>query len=322
MGVVLSVAVDPLEPATLYIAAHGGGVFRSTDRGESWVLVNRGLPNRQVFSLVVHPKPPRTLYAGTDQGIYYSTDQGLSWRPLTSLLEKRNVRFLATDPFDHDVLYAATDQGVFSGKADRWWRAVSNGLSNKDVRTLAISGRGTLFAGTFGGVYRKEKSLDKWVAVNRGLTDRRVRALAIDSSQSEVLFAGTASGGVFKTTDGGKTWEEFNRGLSSSTVLSLVWVPFPEPALYAGTVSGIFASQGGVDHWSPIGDEFDLTVSAMVVDPTEPRRLYVGSGGRVYKSVDAGKRWIEIGRRINYFGPSSPDRAAIDERTYLGTERR
>ena len=304
IGVVLCVAVDPSDPATLYTAAHGGGVFRSTDWGESWIAINQGLPNRQVFSLLLHPKQPGKLYVGTDQGIYYSTDKGSSWHPLASVLEKRNVRFLATDPRDRDILYAATDQGVFSGKGNQW-RLLSSGLSNKDVRTLVLSPLGTLFAGTFGGVYRKEKSLNKWMAVNRSLTDRRVRALAIESSQPDVLYAGTATGGVFRTTNGGKTWEEFNRGLLNSTVLSLIWVPFPDRALYAGTVDGVFMSQGGINQWLPIGHEFDLTVAAMAFDPMEPQRLYAGSGGRLYKSADAGKRWVEIGQRINYFGPAS-----------------
>ena len=301
LGVVLSVAVDPTHPLTLYAAAHGGGVFRSQDGGESWVAFNTGLPDRQVFTLLLHPNEPNTIYVGTDQGVFQRTNQNSRWRLLTPTLEKRNIRYLAADPIDSDLLCAATDQGVFSGKSGQW-RNTSKDLLNRDVRMLAISSQGTIFAGTFGGIFKKNKGESGWKSANEGLVDKRVRALAIHPSSPDVLYAGTATGGVFKTSDGGKSWREFNRGLLNSTVLSLNLAPSGED-LYAGTVDGIFKSRTGADQWLAIGPELPFTVATLSFDPTVRRRLYAGSGGRLFKSSDAGQTWREIGHKINYFGP-------------------
>lgn len=300
LGVVLSVAVDPSNPSVIYTAAHGGGVFQSRDGGESWVVINNGLPNRQVFSLLIHPKKPGTLYVGTDEGIFQRISHDALWQPITGTLEKRNIRSLTADPQDPNLLYAATDQGVFAGKGNQWSH-LSAGLVNKDVRVLAVSSSGTIFAGTFGGVYKKERSRNAWIAINRGLTDKRVRALVTDPSGRETLYAGTAAGGVFKTSNGGKTWEEFNRGLLNSTVLSLIQLP--DQSIYAGTVDGIFQSQGSRNQWWSIGGhDLAFTVATMTFDPTDPRRLYAGSGGRLYTSANAGQTWRELGHRIDYFG--------------------
>jgi ligand-binding sensor domain-containing protein len=305
IGVVLAVAVDPARPGTVYVVAHGGGVFRSKDRGESWISVNEGLPNRQVFSMLLDSSRPGNLYLGTDQGIYRSTDEGANWRPLSRVLDQRNIRALALDRQDTGLLYAATDQGVFLGSRTVTWQRLTAGLPHNDIRALAIDSKGTVFAGAFGGVYKKSRSETRWQEVSSGLTDKRIRALAADSSSTGFVYAGTATSGVFRTTNEGISWQEHNRGLLNSTVLSLLRVPLADQSLYVGTVDGIFVNRGGKNQWASIGPDLPFTVSAITYDPSQPRRLYAGSGGRLYKSDDAGKNWVEGSRQINYFGSVS-----------------
>jgi len=58
---------DPSAPATLY-AGTGGGVFKSSNGGQSWTAVNAGLTNTYVITLAIDPSAPATLYAGTNSG--------------------------------------------------------------------------------------------------------------------------------------------------------------------------------------------------------------------------------------------------------------
>ena len=300
LGVVLCVAVDPARPKTIYASAFGGGVFRSEDGGQAWAAVNRGLPNRKVFSLVIDPKDRKQLYLGTDQGIFLSRDQGNSWAPLTLQLARRNVRAFAIDAKDARLLYVATDQGVFQGR-EREWTRISAGLLNPDVRGLVVSRDGDLFAATFDGVFKKEKRRSSWSEVNRGLEDRKIRALAIDPASHGTLFAGTSYGGAFRTTDGGKSWKAANRGLLNSTVLSLIITP--DGALYAGTIDGVFKSLTHGQSWFAAGEDLPFTVASMAFDPSDPKILYAGSGGRVFKSNNGGQNWKDISRHVSYFVP-------------------
>ena len=321
MGVVLAVTVDPVDPKTIFVVAHGGGVFRSKDGGATWLAVNQGLPNRRVFSLLRDPRNQGRLYLGTDQGVFFSDNEAGTWRFLSRVLQKRNIRSLVTDPQDSTNLYIATDQGVFAGKNNQWTH-LKAGLAHNDVRVLVPDTKGGIWAGTFGGVYRIESSENRWRKLVVGLSDKRIRALAIDPAAPEVIYAGTATSGVFRSVNGGKSWEEFNRGLLNSTVMSLLYVPSDQRSLYAGTVDGIFESRNGKNQWQSIGPELPFTVSAIAYNPKRPRQLYAGSGGRLYVSDDAGKTWRENSSTINYFGAvsHSPKREREGEVILRGKE--
>ncbi|MCX5973489.1 MAG: hypothetical protein NTU59_02190, partial [Coprothermobacterota bacterium] len=65
-GDVLSLAIDPSNPQTLYAGTAGAGVSKSSDGGVSWADSSSGLTNSTVYSLVIDPSG--TLYAGIDGG--------------------------------------------------------------------------------------------------------------------------------------------------------------------------------------------------------------------------------------------------------------
>jgi photosystem II stability/assembly factor-like uncharacterized protein len=303
LGVVIAIAVDPNDPANVYCAAYGGGVFRSQDRGASWTAVNQGLPDRQVFTLAIHPADPSLLYVGTDQGIYYSIDRGTSWKLLTAVLSERNIRAVVIIPGTPDILYAATDQGVFQGSGEKWTH-LARGLLNRDVRSLVVSREGNIFAGTFGGVFKMKKGRGSWEPMNSGLNDKKVRSLALDPAAPNRLYAGTASGGVFESIAEGRRWKDFNKGLLNSTVLSLLITPAPHKALYAATIVGVFKNQGS-SGWIATDAGLAFTVPALAFNPRNPRNLYAGSGGHLFKTTDAGAKWQEVSHQVNYFGPVS-----------------
>ncbi len=300
IGVVIGVTIDPVNPSTAFVVAHGGGVFRSKNSGATWLVLNQGLPNRQVFSLVLDPRNRGKLYLGTDDGLFLSDNEGESWRPFAGALAKRNIRSIVFDPQGEGNLYVATDQGVFAGKNNQWTRFKA-GLPYDDVRVVVADSQGEIIAGAFGGVYRLIKSKNRWQEIGAGLSDRRIRALTIEPSSPSVIYAGTATSGVFKTTNGGQNWQSFNRGLLNSTVMSLLYVPSAAPTLYVGTVDGIFESKNGKIPWQSIGPDLPFTVSAIAYNPKQPSQLYAGSGGRLYCSQDAGKTWRENSGEINYF---------------------
>ena len=72
-GDVRALAIDPANPATLYAGTSGGGVFKSTDGGGSWTVINTGLTSTDVRALAIDPANPATVYAGTSppEGRYW-----------------------------------------------------------------------------------------------------------------------------------------------------------------------------------------------------------------------------------------------------------
>ncbi|MCP4696032.1 MAG: hypothetical protein GY862_04165, partial [Gammaproteobacteria bacterium] len=85
-----ALAMDPEDPATVYAAVsikatftapgEEKGIYKSTDSGAHWSLVNPGLPELKIRTLGITPVSPAILYAGTNgYGVLKSTDGGRNW---------------------------------------------------------------------------------------------------------------------------------------------------------------------------------------------------------------------------------------------------
>src|SRR5262245_52109652 len=76
-GGINALAIDPQNPRTLY-SATSGGIFKSTDGGESWKVLSA--PDGLDVSVVaISPLNPATVYAGTSTGVFKTTDGGSTW---------------------------------------------------------------------------------------------------------------------------------------------------------------------------------------------------------------------------------------------------
>src|SRR5207249_2244542 len=119
IGFTSGLAIDPQTPTTLYATSGSyvgslfiGGVFKSTDGGESWSAVSAGLPNLPVPALAIDPQTSTTLYAGTQGGgVFKSTDGGESWSDFNTGLTNLLVSSVVVDPRRPTTLYAGTQGG-------------------------------------------------------------------------------------------------------------------------------------------------------------------------------------------------------------------
>jgi uncharacterized repeat protein (TIGR01451 family) len=152
----------------------------------------------------------------------------------------------------------------------------------------------TLYAGTYGGVFKSTTSAGAWTAANTGLSDLWVNALAIDPTTPATLYAGTYGGGVFKSTDSGATWVAVNTGLTNLRLWDLAVDPVAPATLFAGTSSGgVFKSTDSGGTWATANTGLtDLWVRALAIDPTAPATIYVATfRSGVFKSTNSGGNW-------------------------------
>jgi len=115
-GATVSIVIDPSDPSTLYAGAFGG-IFKSTDGGRTWDVLNDHLPHAL---LAMDPLHPRTIYAASG-GVWMSTDGGATWRAadtglpsFTSDFTPAYVTALAIDPRRPDTLYLGAKSSGFS----------------------------------------------------------------------------------------------------------------------------------------------------------------------------------------------------------------
>jgi len=288
---VRSLAIHPTDPSIIYEG--GSGIVKSTDGGVSWTALNINV-NANVYSVVIDPKTPSTIYAGTGGGgVVKSTDSGASWAPVNNGLTDLYIKALAINPSTSSTLYAGTDAGVFkSTDGGTNWTNIDNGLSSPHVESLAInpSNPNTIYLGTWvGGVFRSTNGGSTWALVS---TSPSGVSIAVDPSTPSTVYA-SGSSSVYKSTDNGTSWTAFSNGLivSGSYIYAIAVNPSDSSMVYAGTASGgAFRSlNGGVD-WAAVNIGLGGPgVYDLAIDPLDNNKLFIGTWMKgVYRSTDAG----------------------------------
>lgn len=127
---------------TLFAGTYGEALFASPDIGKSWERRDRGIANREIYSLACHEVGGRSrVYGGTQPAhLFFSDDLGRSWTELTGLRQvpgvekwtfpgpphQAHVKCLALEPTRPENIYAAVEVGGFLKSADggRSWKTV------------------------------------------------------------------------------------------------------------------------------------------------------------------------------------------------------
>jgi len=276
-GRVHDVEAVPDDPSTLYVASASGGLWKSTNRGQSWTNVFDTMAVSTFGDVALAPSDPDILYVGTGEqnnrqsssygnGVYRSDDAGTTWRHL-GLEETRHIGKVEVHPSDPDVAYVA---------------ALGNLWGPSDER----------------GVYKTNDGGLSWSRVLFVDAQTGVVDLVMDPSDPDVLYAaayqrmrrtwgfngGGPGSGIYKTTDAGATWIELRNGLprgdkgriglaisaSNPRVLNAL-VESPET-----NAQGTYRTENGGDTWERVSQRNGrpMYYSHIFIDPNDEDRVY------------------------------------------------
>ncbi|MFH1258401.1 MAG: hypothetical protein ABII74_01060 [Elusimicrobiota bacterium] len=125
-------------------------------------------------------------------------------------------------------------------------------------------------------------------------------AADLNEGNVSLIFTDYSKGTVSKSGNNGNTWPD--HGLSTATVYALAIDPNDANRLYAGSGGmGVFRTTNGGNTWRRLLSNIALTnenVYCLAIDPTtaDPAlRLYAGTENGVYRSVDSGDNWGQLG---------------------------
>lgn len=195
-----------------YGGTAGGGIFKSTDGGDTWHKVS--IPNYPINSIVINPSSTNIMYAATfGGGVYKSTDSGETWSQSNSGIGNNDVYALAINPNQPDTLYA----GVNPFYADPTGPETSV----------------TVFKTTDGGASWKNVLLD---------TD--VEWIMLDPANPNNVYEGNHGGYISWSLDGGSTWSYGTDMIRKIGGHAYMWAAVADPgkdALLVGTCGrGVF----------------------------------------------------------------------------------
>ncbi len=184
----------------LFAAGPSAGVFRTSDYGISWDVVNTGLSTKDIYTLAVFnvDSVNSNIFAGSSEGVFISKNNGEKWQLTSTVFNPKPVRALAISP-EGEVnrkLFVGTSFGevFFSTDNGQSWKDVTPSPILVKIKSFAFSGK-TLFVGTESAIYSTSDNGSNWTAIDTGLLNKAGLALRVYNGY---LFLGSLYGGIWK----------------------------------------------------------------------------------------------------------------------------
>lgn len=304
------IALDPQNPDVVYVGTgeangghnnlFGGGVYKSTDGGQTWALT--GLTESYaVGRIIVDPNDSERVYlaavgsyfAPTPQrGVYRSTNGGIDWEQSLFISDSTGAIDIVMHPDQTDILYAAM-----------WER-------------VRYPQTGTHLYGPTSGIYKSTDGGDSWNELTNGLpnpdqTQVGRIGLALSESNPDVLYAlyndGSSVTGLYRTDDAGASWSVAAYAYQMTEVGGFSWYfgnvrvhPTNPENVFVLDV-GLMASEDGGNSWPILYGydyyyQYDLHVDhhALAFFPDDPTKIINGNDGGINISNDGGYSWTKI----------------------------
>jgi serine/threonine protein kinase len=199
-----TVVLDPSNNQRIYIAVSSGGVYRTSDGGQTWTAQNRGIrltfsPNRYaefgqcVHKIIMHRAHPERLFLQNHWGLYRSDDYAETWTDIANGVPSDFGFAMLVHPRKPDWVY------IIPVESDEFRCACEGRLR----------------------VYRTRNAGASWEPLARGLPQKDAYetvlrdALTSDTLDPVGLYFGTRSGQLFGSRDEGRSWERILEGFPS-----------------------------------------------------------------------------------------------------------
>ena len=305
-GRVTDVEMHPSDPNTIFACAASGGIYKTTDQGESWNQIFDGYQTLAIGDMAIANTNKRILYVGTGEpnggngsitydgyGVYKSTDEGASFTHV-GLENAGGIGKVVIDPTNPDRVFVACMGNLFSNNAER-------------------------------GIYRTTDGGDTWenvlyISDSTGGIDIVIHPTHPDtiyaSMWERVRYAthrsyGGPTSGMYRSYDGGDTWEELTNGLPTGNVSRIgIGMCLSQPnIIYAHysdqnrTWIDLFKTTDGGDSWQATNSDIQGTYweGKVHVDPTNPDILwslgvymwYSSDGAQSWSTVNSSGFWVD-----------------------------
>jgi photosystem II stability/assembly factor-like uncharacterized protein len=320
-----SLLIDPTNPNLMFAGTVGGGIWKSTNGGTSWSVVDDWFASLAIGCMAFDPNNPSVIYAGTGEGffnsdaiagagIYKSIDGGLTWSLMPGTSGFGSVCRIAVSAANSNIILVSSKYGGI--------RRTTNGGSSWSTTYPAQGSFQVLFDPTnpnkvVAHVIDYDFDVSNWYhravySTDAGATWTTATGLdkvwefgsrlelAYAASSPNIVYASVASGGgkVWKSTDGGRSYTQVTVTGSSgcSWYACPIWVDPTNPNVVVVGGTHVFRSLDGGVTLSQISNGYINTtqphpdthnfVAAPGYNGVTNKKLYVCNDGGIYSTND------------------------------------
>ena len=305
----LAVAGHADQPLTYYFGAAGGGMFKTTDGGMSWLsIADSNFTSASVGSICVAPSDPNTIYVGMGEteirgnisfgdGMYKSIDAGKSWKHI-GLNKSWGIGRVAVHPRDANIVYVAALGNPY-GRTEKPMDAEDRGI----FRTMD---GGATWQKVLAPTNNKTGGID--VVLDPNNPSIIYASLWECYRTNAQMSSGGEGSGMYKSTDGGTTWTNISKkaGLPVGILGKIEFAVYYFDgnrvwAMVENKNGGIFRTDDGCETWAQVNTDKNLRqrpwyFSEIAADPGNHDGLYVlnvgfwytGDGGKTSRSIRPG----------------------------------
>jgi photosystem II stability/assembly factor-like uncharacterized protein len=275
------------------IAATQGGVFVTSDLGETWNQLSVGMGNAYIRGIAVKDN---ILFAVSDDfptdQIYRYDDANQAWQIVGSI--STTFPLTVYNMFSYNnFLYLSNSSTIFSG-SEVVFRSSDNGSTWQDISSGLPNGafnfshhQNQIFVSTVNGVYKSTNSGNSWTAA--GLGNYRIYGLEISG---DTLYAGSSGSGLFRSINLGNSWQGV--GLSDKWVYDVK--AFNDNIFVGTNFVGMFKTTNSGLEWELINNGINgMPVNSFVQSNGV---LIAGAFGGLFISTDMGNNWQDKGKNF------------------------
>jgi len=274
---------DPQDNSAIYLASTTG-LFYTWDAAASWKYANN-LGGGYVNSVAIAYNNKCTVYAAMQNKILRSIDCARSWQ--SYYFDTRAnvyVSYLAVNPGNSDIVYAGLSTGdlLKSGDKGQSW-AIINRFNDKITKiTISPKNNNLMFVGLQGNsLWRSSDAGKTWVDLRTKMSQfngsNEIFDLDMDKDGSVMYL--TSTFGIISSADNGDNWTKVDllTPPGNTKIYSLAINPSNAKEIYYSTASTFYMSSDGGKTW--ITKKLPTTRAgvALLVDPSNPSVLYMGT---------------------------------------------
>jgi photosystem II stability/assembly factor-like uncharacterized protein len=277
MGRVSQLKFHPSNPAKLYAVSASGGLYISTDTGNTWNVTSgtEVFPQTSCSSVCIDYTNDNILYLSTGDANYYnngygiwkSLDGGASWAQANTGIGNNMAVEMIMDPLNHNTIVAATNNGIWktTDGAGTWTLTQVGPFKSMKLKPGSST---TLYAATDTLFYVSNNMGTTWTNISSGVSvpvGNKGLRIAVTPADNNLVLLGTTGGygKILKSTDGGSNFS----------------------TIYSSATQCIVCYDSGITSGSQGNYNFDLTIN-----PADANEVLLASHC-MWRSTDGGLTW-------------------------------